>query len=149
MDRDLHSCPPKRSDCGNGKRRTTTAFPAIKAEVTDALKGDEAKEFAAPAATDDGNCDTRMARKAPQSTPGQGRQPHLIWARRDLYERAVKIEKHGNAAARLDPGGDARPIRDKAWSHVPKPPHRVSTRSGDRKSTRLNSSHLGISYAVF
>src|SRR5947199_3052106 len=26
---------------------------------------------------------------------------------------------------------------------------RVSTRARDRKSTRLNSSHLGISYAVF
>src|SRR5947199_1555141 len=29
------------------------------------------------------------------------------------------------------------------------PLHRISRASRDRKSTRLNSSHLGISYAVF
>src|SRR5690625_5899529 len=28
-------------------------------------------------------------------------------------------------------------------------PHRLSRRDGDRKSTRLNSSHVAISYAVF
>src|SRR5436853_7533652 len=31
----------------------------------------------------------------------------------------------------------------------PSSPARCSRSSGDRKSTRLNSSHLGISYAVF
>src|ERR1039458_9698259 len=32
---------------------------------------------------------------------------------------------------------------------APDPPARTSSASRDRKSTRLNSSHLGISYAVF
>src|SRR5256885_13164826 len=32
---------------------------------------------------------------------------------------------------------------------LPEPASRVSYASGDRKSTRLNSSHLVISYAVF
>src|SRR5262245_64366488 len=31
----------------------------------------------------------------------------------------------------------------------PQYPQRAELRHGDRKSTRLNSSHLGISYAVF
>src|SRR5262245_64508246 len=33
-------------------------------------------------------------------------------------------------------------------SEQPRPPHRAAAHP-DRKSTRLNSSHLGISYAVF
>src|SRR5579859_8227016 len=38
------------------------------------------------------------------------------------------------------------PPRARAWA----PPHRArSSRSSDRKSTRLNSSHSQISYAVF
>src|SRR5262245_64746030 len=32
---------------------------------------------------------------------------------------------------------------------VPSPPRRLVIHFSDRKSTRLNSSHLGISYAVF
>src|SRR5438067_8911132 len=53
-----------------------------------------------------------------------------------------------------------RPVRRAAKEHAPAPPHRLrlapgsfpprSNASGrDRKSTRLNSSHVSISYAVF
>src|SRR5947199_5564474 len=35
------------------------------------------------------------------------------------------------------------------WVHVLPPALRRAFGCGDRKSTRLNSSHLGISYAVF
>src|SRR5947199_2577352 len=39
---------------------------------------------------------------------------------------------------------------DHRLEHAAAPePHRRTPRGGDRKSTRLNSSHLGISYAVF
>src|SRR3712207_8705317 len=40
------------------------------------------------------------------------------------------------------PSRDSRPTGD--W-----PPDRPAARRGDRKSTRLNSSHANISYAVF
>src|SRR5690349_22533260 len=40
------------------------------------------------------------------------------------------------AAERLDEAGQPRPVQ-------------VEQRAGDRKSTRLNSSHVEISYAVF
>src|SRR3712207_7785760 len=33
--------------------------------------------------------------------------------------------------------------------HLLDPPHRLHLRNADRKSTRLNSSHANISYAVF
>src|SRR5262245_64599437 len=52
--------------------------------------------------------------------------------------RAARARRRGRrSAARGWPGGPA-----------PAPPER-RRRRGDRKSTRLNSSHLGISYAVF
>src|ERR1035441_9365620 len=38
-------------------------------------------------------------------------------------------------------------IQAQAYAHFT--PHILSTIKADRKSTRLNSSHLGISYAVF
>src|SRR5947199_2486989 len=55
-------------------------------------------------------------------------------------DRELRLERH------------LRPVR--RHSHVePLPPGRVERelrgRRRDRKSTRLNSSHLGISYAVF
>src|SRR5215208_7327058 len=44
---------------------------------------------------------------------------------------------------------DALPISP-TWPRPVRCPHRSTTRSGgDRKSTRLNSSHVAISYAVF
>src|SRR5476651_2795601 len=45
---------------------------------------------------------------------------------------------------------DALPIwRRKSWSGARENWPTVTLRSGDRKSTRLNSSHANISYAVF
>src|SRR5256885_11436443 len=41
----------------------------------------------------------------------------------------------------------ASPIRLRIWNSIKS--SRPTTRNGDRKSTRLNSSHLVISYAVF
>src|SRR2546426_2308196 len=49
-------------------------------------------------------------------------------------EAAEGLEEEGGAAERTD-------LRTRSGS--------ASTRKGDRKSTRLNSSHLVISYAVF
>src|SRR5262245_65941064 len=46
-----------------------------------------------------------------------------------ISERRLRARHHRNAVARLERLGDAQ--------------------GADRKSTRLNSSHLGISYAVF
>src|SRR5205807_7730459 len=61
-----------------------------------------------------------------------------IWARsrrRSIDGTRCEARAPGGAPRRLDPfGGGARHLR------VP---------AGDRKSTRLNSSHLVISYAVF
>src|SRR5258705_2909233 len=48
------------------------------------------------------------------------------------------------------PVGGVEPHRHaRLGGHAPNPQHVVDVGVGDRKSTRLNSSHLGISYAVF
>src|SRR5438045_7509940 len=57
-------------------------------------------------------------------------QPRLRARWRTGRSRAAAPRASGRARAAADPGG------------------RIAT-TGDRKSTRLNSSHLGISYAVF
>src|SRR5258705_3246279 len=50
----------------------------------------------------------------------------------------------------LPPNGEQGPGRHRAEGGHQQPAHRSDEgQSGDRKSTRLNSSHLGISYAVF
>src|SRR2546426_6958178 len=54
------------------------------------------------------------------------------------YGRGIFNDENGFAAARVTPeGGRDRIGRGRHFAH------------GDRKSTRLNSSHLVISYAVF
>src|SRR5262245_64472959 len=61
---------------------------------------------------------------------------HVVTGRQQAVdERAVEARFHAQIAARRAPGAPQQPARgvDRA----------------DRKSTRLNSSHLGISYAVF
>src|SRR5262245_5402911 len=60
------------------------------------------------------------------------------------------VSSHATAATISDAVRASRTIRF-IW-HLPFPPSGRSSPStcrGDRKSTRLNSSHLGISYAVF
>src|SRR5205814_7751203 len=61
-----------------------------------------------------------------------GRQPH------DLLSRPAG--RQCPSFDRFDPQGPARECRGG---------ERIHRRRLDRKSTRLNSSHLGISYAVF
>src|SRR5438045_8387317 len=60
----------------------------------------------------------------------------------DLHARLVDAQRHARWAARG--GGPRHPqFTD------PRTPRRGGARDQDRKSTRLNSSHLGMSYAVF
>src|SRR5690625_6833662 len=54
-------------------------------------------------------------------------------------------------AARRDEGedrGDPR-VACRRWDQVPRTPYETGGGTSDRKSTRLNSSHVAISYAVF
>ena len=108
----------------------TAAFPTVKTKVADARDAGVAKEFGAAAAADDDNCDPRMSREAPQHPASHRRQAHLIGARRDLDESAVKIEKHYHAPARLYLGGYTIPIRGKGASDTLESGHSASTRSG-------------------
>src|SRR5262245_64623873 len=55
----------------------------------------------------------------------------------------------GSTAYALSCGGPIIQPNVDALVMVPICPHTLSDRPLDRKSTRLNSSHLGISYAVF
>src|SRR2546426_2437073 len=76
---------------------------------------------------------TTLFRSQPRPAPGEGRA--LRGGGRDrLSVRAAP--PHGDEAR------DGRAARDGR-------PSRASSPCGDRKSTRLNSSHLVISYAVF
>src|SRR5438445_3284605 len=46
-------------------------------------------------------------------------------------------------------GSSRRAKKDSIWSFAVMPNQRMTPASSDRKSTRLNSSHANISYAVF
>src|SRR5258705_9904013 len=89
-----------------------------------------------------------MIRRPPRSTLF----PYTTLFRSHFRNRVSKI------SARL--GGEIRRIDAAAWDKLANPdalplPHPftrhafLASLSQDRKSTRLNSSHLGISYAVF
>src|SRR5437899_11671379 len=56
-----------------------------------------------------------------------------------LREQSERGARQASRAVRAAPRGSARTARDACRA----------PRSEDRKSTRLNASHLGISYAVF
>src|SRR5690242_9416450 len=47
------------------------------------------------------------------------------------------------------PNRDASAVQGRQWQHVENREHEVENDRLDRKSTRLNSSHMSISYAVF
>src|ERR1035438_10732194 len=77
-----------------------------------------------------------------------------MWAVLSEYEdwRIVLASPQFDQAGRQGPYGLIRDALDKAGSPVERVPTCVVVRMTDpldRKSTRLNSSHLGISYAVF
>src|SRR2546430_7565181 len=72
--------------------------------------------------------------------------------RSTLFPYTTLFRSHPSQRAR--PGGDETRLRDAEGVHVQPPvgePHAHGARveAGDRKSTRLNSSHSQISYAVF
>src|SRR5205814_5195504 len=72
------------------------------------------------------------------------RRQHLAQLRRQATPSVplLRSRLHGNDRPRPGSRGNPRPAPDGCSRLV-----RVADR--DRKSTRLNSSHLGISYAVF
>src|ERR1035441_10944022 len=77
-----------------------------------------------------------LERRTAISHPGARRRVKSLWER----DFCVKCDEAHFGARVLGPLGtrvpDSRASPDHFWD-------------GDRKSTRLNSSHLGISYAVF
>src|SRR2546430_8375295 len=66
-----------------------------------------------------------------------------IWL---FFRQRVDKLSLGHALQRL---GNARKGRSQAAAVVPEPQTQHAQHRGDRKSTRLNSSHSQISYAVF
>src|SRR2546426_9335627 len=82
----------------------------------------------------------------PYTTLFRSRGGKALWRRRELRPRRARARDGGVRGARA---------RGRAGVHADRPagsPCRVlrdARRGGDRKSTRLNSSHLVISYAVF
>src|SRR3712207_7058884 len=80
-------------------------------------------------------------------TPIKSREPVFIDAM--LAARRRGFGKTRLRGCSLD--GDYPPARHAQEIHGPEPEDRVrvARRSPDRKSTRLNSSHANISYAVF
>src|SRR3712207_8180322 len=83
-----------------------------------------------------------MIRRPPRSTLF----PYTTLFRSTLRARGVAV---GTQDGRL--GGDATPRLPltRPRRPAPAPPTRRPRRRRDRKSTRLNSSHANISYAVF
>src|SRR3712207_8336490 len=64
-----------------------------------------------------------------------------------LFESEPVVRPRGVRRARAEGArGARRPAREPP---DPEPPRRRPLSAGDRKSTRLNSSHANISYAVF
>src|SRR5258705_4450159 len=87
-----------------------------------------------------------MIRRPPRST---------LFPYTTLFRSPVADPALGDLLA--EPHDEHRPGRQRQHAHEPERPARVvderqaagDLRLADRKSTRLNSSHLGISYAVF
>src|SRR2546426_8469066 len=84
-----------------------------------------------------------MIRRPPRST---------LFPYTTLFRSAPQggARERGDRGVRApDPGGGVAGARDRDDVRVVDQEHRGRVRAGDRKSTRLNSSHLVISYAVF
>src|SRR5205814_9122831 len=64
------------------------------------------------------------------------------------FDRLAAIGAHAGTFLRRTRGGDARAEGERDALLLERA-LRFLREAGDRKSTRLNSSHLGISYAVF
>src|SRR5690606_42003109 len=72
----------------------------------------------------------RSCWRASPNRNGEGKQPRSSWSWRRLHDRS------------------AATLRTMGWSHI-RVEHSSPRLTIDRKSTRLNSSHVKISYAVF
>src|SRR5256885_8289425 len=79
-----------------------------------------------------------MIRRPPRST---------LFPYTTLFRSADTSEPHAETNARTHLSGDSASV--KSVSQVPDLDAELAARIADRKSTRLNSSHLVISYAVF
>src|SRR3712207_8754617 len=74
--------------------------------------------------------------------------------RSTLFPYTTLFRSQGHADRRAAPRPRGRAVRDGAcerggMNELETTPERASPRAEDRKSTRLNSSHANISYAVF
>src|SRR5438045_4731244 len=67
--------------------------------------------------------------------------------RSTLFPYTTLFRSHQDGAATA--GCDVAHPADQPGQFTVPPDQKISTAGRDRKSTRLNSSHLGISYAVF
>src|SRR5438874_5240564 len=98
-----------------------------------------------------------MIRRPPRSTlfpyttlfrslVGERAQPDVLEIQHDLDDVFLDARDRGELVGHAaDPGG-----RDRgAWQRRQENPAERVAQRGDRKSTRLNSSHVEISYAVF
>src|SRR5437667_4269575 len=85
------------------------------------------------------------ARVAAPESAGPATSAHLVWLRRSAPEIPVRVtvKPSTELAGAANPGSRNRFGRQSARAETA-PPARA-----DRKSTRLNSSHITISYAVF
>src|SRR2546422_8160737 len=81
-----------------------------------------------------------MIRRPPRST---------LFPYTTLFRSLRRASRRRRVVGRPVHAGAARADRAGAGDRPAHLPHRVSRLSGDRKSTRLNSSHGYISYAVF
>src|SRR5256886_5695176 len=89
-----------------------------------------------------------MIRRPPRSTLF----PYTTLFRSErTRDRGAGRRRPAQPARRHRPhGGEARhPVRGRPVLHLRRTGRRLRARRGDRKSTRLNSSHSQISYAVF
>src|ERR1039458_10737288 len=73
-----------------------------------------------------------------RTTPGAGRGGSIFFFNDTATTEIYTLSLH-----------DALPICGGVHGRFPGPHREFAACSADRKSTRLNSSHLGISYAVF
>ncbi len=89
----------------------TATLPSVKAKVANAGEANMTGMISGVAAAI--SITTRVTRRwyRRRNTCGRGLHRTRTWAGRNIDECAVKIEKHGDAAARPDLSGDARPIR--------------------------------------
>src|SRR3712207_6948514 len=68
---------------------------------------------------------------------------------RSLEKRLAEIDSDREFLRRVNVGGESMKDDDIQRVHDISGKYRWTDASGDRKSTRLNSSHANISYAVF